>query len=193
MNTQKYVLGMGDTEYLRDGIFTSEHEAHAEAARLKNIPTDNSDFHSQYTIAKIASSIDLAKDAMNGLSKQTAEFFTEILGEVECFGDMDGDLAVINADGVAKLEATLMDILENHTEYPRNEAVAVSEVFKFEGDTTYAVSCPNCSAGKLAALSLNQRREFSEYATTTCDKCEKVFMTKYNKANDSLTVDCPLL
>lgn len=188
MNTVKYVLGMGDTEILCDGIFATENDAHDEAEKLRGVPHDNGDFHSEYVIAKIIPSPVLAKNAMDGLTKQTAEFFTMILGEVESFGNLDGDVAVINDAGLAKLEATLLDILDSDTEYPNNEAIAVSETFKFDSGNTYAVCCPSCSTVKYVPLSLNQRRGFSNYATYTCGSCEKTIPTLYNNEDKTVTV-----
>lgn len=189
MNAVKYVLGMGDTEVLCDGIFATENDAHDEAEKLRGVPHDNGDFHSEYVIAKVIPSPILAKNAMDGLTKQTAEFFTMILGEVESFGNLDGDVAVINDAGLAKLEATLLDILDNDTEYPNNEAIAVSEVFKPKDDNIYTVGCSSCSTVKYVPLSLNQRRGFSEYATFTCDSCQKTITTRHNSESGEVLVE----
>lgn len=191
MNDKMYVLGMGDTEYLSAGVFATEHEAHDAAAVLRHDQHDNGDFHSEYTVAKLSSSVDLAKDAMTGLATQTAEFFAMVLGEVESFGNEDGDIITINKEGINKLESSLVEILENHTKYPREQAIGYAELFKFDDDTNRPINCLSCNTVQYVPLSLNQRRDLNEYASFTCSSCTGVVSTRYTKDSDTLVADFP--
>lgn len=186
MINEKYVLGMGDTEYLSDGIFESEKEAHDEARRMRLELHDEGVSHSVYTVARVIPSTELAKQAMGGLTNQTAEFFTMVLGEVESFGDMDGEVAEITEVGKAKLEAVLIDILENDTVYPNSEAIQDAELFDFVKDGDYTVDCLSCSMLKYIPLSLGQKSGLSETAEFTCIDCQDVIKTKYDKKTNTL-------
>lgn len=187
MDNEKYVLGLGDTEYLSDGIFESEKEAHDEARRLQLKLHDEGVSHEVYTVARVIPSTELAKQAMDGLTNQTAEFFTMVLGEVESFGDMDGEVAEITEAGKAKLEAVLIDILENDTKYPNAEAIQVAELFDFVKEGDYTVECLGCSTLKDIPLSVGQKNSFSETAEFTCIDCQGVIKTKYDNKTNSLT------
>ena len=191
MENKIYALGMGDTEYLSAGVFATENEAHDAAAALRHNQHDNGDFYSEYTIGKVSSSVDLAKAAMNGLAIQTAEFFAEIMGEVESFGNEDGDVIAINKEGISKLEESLVNILENHTDYPRNQAIGCSVLFKFDDDANRPINCISCNTAQSVPLSLNQQKGLNEYASFTCLNCKGVISTHYNSANDTLAADFP--
>lgn len=132
MEEKKYALGMGDTDYLSDGLFDSMAEAHNEAAKLRDLPHDNGDFHKEYIIGEVVPSKVLAQKYVKPIAEDVIEMIAELMSELECFGSLDGDLIVISDAGKKKIVATLKDVLQADTTYPNASAIKCSKNFSFD-------------------------------------------------------------
>lgn len=132
MEEKKYALGMGDTEYLSDGLFDSMAEAHNKATELRNLPHDNGDFHKEYVIGEVVPSKVLAQKYVKPITEDVAEMVVELMAELECFGSLDGDLIVISDAGKRKIASTLEDVFQTDTTYPNASTIGCSKNFSFD-------------------------------------------------------------
>ncbi|MBO6224711.1 MAG: hypothetical protein J6N72_04555, partial [Psychrobacter sp.] len=97
---------------------------------------DNGDFHEMYVIGEIVPSVELATVHTEFLAKEMIEHICERMGELETFGNMDGDCIEISDAGKEKLILALKDIFSNDTHYPNLEAVGKSKEYNFKAQAS---------------------------------------------------------
>lgn len=132
MTTKKYALGMGDTDFLNDGVYETLNEAHTEALRLKDLEHDNGECHTSYMIGEVVSSPLVAVESAKAITDSVAEFIGDEVDELEDFNGVFDNFITIDEEGRSKLEAVLKDVLLNHTKYPKNEVIKDLKTFIVE-------------------------------------------------------------
>lgn len=185
MTANKYALGMGDTDFLNDGVYETLDEAHAEALRLKDLAHDNGDYHSSYVIGEVAATSLVAAGATKTIIDSVIDFIGEEVDELEDLNGVMDNFILINDEGKEKLEAVLKDILLNHTKYPRDEVVININTYHSNAGAQ-TIKCPYCRAEKQIAPCPAQVSGFSRYTSVECKDCNAIFHSVYNKEDNSL-------
>lgn len=189
MTDIKYALGMGEVDYLNDGVYPTLDEAHAEALRLKNLPHDNGDYHLCYLIGEIASSSSIAIQNSNSITQSVIEHLAEQIEQLEPFDGIFDSYIKVDDDGKTKIEAVLKDVLANHTKYPKSEVVKEVKTYNFTQKNAQVVPCPYCKDRKEITPTAAQIEGKSKRVSVQCKDCEGFFTAVYNTKNGSLIAE----
>ncbi len=123
MDNIKYALGMGDTEYLSDGEFSSLSEAHSEALRLAPLPHDNGDYHDCYVIGEVVPASAMAVKDVVSVIDDITDLICEHLADLEIYNYMTDDIPNIDDDGKAKILAAIQEVMLVNTTYPTSKVI----------------------------------------------------------------------
>lgn len=188
MTVDKYALGMGDTDFLNDGVYETLEEAHTAALHLKDLAHDNGDYHESYVIGEVVTTSSVAVKASKNITDSVLDFIGEEVDELEGLNGVMDNFIVISNEGKEKLEAVLRDILLNDAVYPKDEVVINVNTY----DTNMqSIICPYCQASKQVAPCPAQINGISRYTSVECRSCSGVFHSLYDIDSGNLIAVTP--
>lgn len=185
MTANKYALGMGDTDFISDGMYETLEDAHAEALRLKDLAHDNGDYHASYVIGEVMATSLVAATATKDITNSVLDFIGEEVDELEDLNGVMDNFITIDDEGREKLEAVVRDILLNHTSYPKDEVLVNINTYS-TNTNGQSLKCPYCQADKKVEPCAAQISGFSRYTSVECKDCNAVFHTVYDRDSGNL-------
>lgn len=177
---------MGDPDYLNDGIYATLDEAHEQAFRLKDIPNDDGVCQFCYLVGEVVSSPSIALENSESLTDSLIEHLAEQVEQLEPFDGIFESYIKLDDEGKAKIEATLRDVLVNHTQYPKIEVIKEAKSFNFADKDAQTLSCPYCQDIKSISPTKSQIEGGSCSTSIECKKCAGFFTTYYNRMSGVL-------